>query len=280
MATESFTEGQSTITNVGPGPADLPIVGNANLKPPAGAENDGRIAGTPTTPASARSVVTGTSRGNSNKNIAHVCSFIDDMRKNIYLKKFIKASAQAVRDGIRAILQALGLADVGGAFTYITAKLRAAAQWLKTVQKYLKDIINFEKYVLAYITKIRAIIAWIRSLPARFLALLAVCLAKFLKLIKSVMTDFFKEVALGGETNDLINAAKEFANETLNTVKLATVAAAGAITIVGSATTGLLVPVSAAELKAADRTIKNYTASQPKPADIAPAEPKQKTSSP
>lgn len=261
-----------TTEPTGPAASDLPIVGNANLKPPAGAENDGRVPGTPTTPMCARSVVEGTSVGNNNKKLTHVCSFIDDMRKNIYLKKFIKSTAQAIRESIRAILKALGLSDKSGIFAAISAKLKEAARWLKTVQKFLKDVIDFEKYVLAYITKIRAIIAWITSLPARFLKMLAECLAKFLKLVKSVMTDFFKELTAGGEDtgfSDLIKSTKTLINETVTTVKLATTAAAGAVAVAGAATVGLMVPASAADVKAANKTISNYSASLPTTESVA-----------
>jgi hypothetical protein len=179
-------------------------------------------------------------------------------------------------------LKFLGFSDKTGAFAAIAAKLKEAARWLKQVQKFLKDVINFEKYVLAYITKIRALIAWIRSLPARFLALLAQCLAKFLKLIKNVLTDFWKELTAGqdSEFSDMIKSAKNLVNETVNTVKLAGVAAAGAVTIVGAATTGLLVPVSAAELKAANKTIANYTATLPKVENSTPTAPSQNKSKP
>jgi len=255
-----------------PGAKDLPpAVGNENLKPPPGAENDGRVEGTPTIPASARGIVDKTSRGNNNKKLVHVCSFIDEMQKNIYLKKFIKASAQYIRDGIRWVMKTLGLTDRTGAFAWITAKLKEAVRWLKQVQKFLKDVINFERYVLAFITKIRALIAWIRSLPARFMALLAQCLTKFLKLVGSVFTDFFKELTAGEDTGfgDLLKETKNLLNETANTVKLATAAAAGAVTIVGMATTGLMIPASAADLKAANKTIAQYEATQPSNAQIS-----------
>lgn len=243
-----------------------PVLGNENLKPPPGAENDGRVVGTSTIPMSARGVVAKTSRGNNNKKLVHVCNFIDEMRKNVHLKKFIKATAQYIRDGIRFVLKTLGFTDKTGVFAAIAARLKEAARWLKQVQKFLKDVIDFERYVLAYITKIRALIAWIRSLPKRFLALLAQCLAKFLKLIGSVLTDFFKELTAGPDTtgiSDMIQSTKSFVNETIKTVKLAGVAAAGAVTIVGMATTGLLIPASAAELAAANKTIANYGSTLP-----------------
>ena len=249
-----------------PSAKDLPpTVGNENLKPPAGAENDGRVVGVPTIPMCARGIVDKTSRGNNNKKLVHVCSFIDEMQKNIYLKKFVKSTAQSIREGIRAILKFLGFSDRTGVFAAITAKLKEAVRWLKTVQKFLKDVINFEKYVLSYITKIRALITWIRSLPARFIALLAQCLAKFLKLVGSVFSDFFKELTAGEDTGfgDLIKETKTLLNETANTVKLATVAAAGAVTVVGMATTGLMIPASAADLKAANQTIKKYESTLP-----------------
>lgn len=254
-----------TVEPSGPAATDLPIVGNENLKPPPGAENDGRVPGTPTIPMCARSVITRTSRDNNNKKLAHVCSFIDEMRKNIYLKKFIKSTAQAIREQIRNILKILGLSDKSGAFAAISAKLKEAARWLKTVQKFLKDVIDFERYVLAYVTKIRAIIAWIRSLPARFLALLAQCLAKFLKLVGSVLTDFWQELTAGSDSGlgELVSSAKTLANETIKTVQLAGTAAAGVVVIAGAATTGLLVPTSAAEVSAANRTIANYNATLP-----------------
>jgi len=269
----------------GPAATDLPIVGNENLKPPEGAENDGRVPGTPTTAMCARSVVVGTSAGNNNKKLTHVCGFIDDMSKNIYLKKFIKSTAQSIRESIRAILKTLGLSDKSGIFAAISAKLKEAARWLKTVQKFLKDVINFEKYVLAYITKLRAIIAWILSLPARFLRMLAECLAKFLKLVKSVMTDFFKELTASGEDtsfSDLISSTKSLINETVTTVKLAGTAAAGAVAIAGAATVGLLVPASAAEVAAANKTISTYNATLPTTDSVAAlsAPPPQKKSTP
>jgi hypothetical protein len=255
-----------------PQATDVPVViGNQNLTPPPGAENDGRVVGTPTIPASARGVVINTSRGNNNRKLTHVCSFIDEMQKNIYLKKFIKATAQAIRDGIRYVMKTLGFADRTGVFAWITAKLKEAVRWLKQVQKFLKDVINFERYVLAYITKIRAFITWIRSLPARFMALLAQCLTKFLKLVGSVLTDFFKELTAGPDNGfgALISETKNLISNTVTTVKLATTAAAGAVTIAGMATTGLMVPASAADLKAANKTIAAYEASLPSNASVA-----------
>jgi hypothetical protein len=90
-------------------------------------------------------------------------------------------------------------------------------------------------------------------------------LAKFLKLVRSVLSDFWKELTAGSDSGlgDLINSAKTLANETIKTVQLAGTAAAGVVVIAGAATTGLLVPTSAAEVSAANRTIANYKATLP-----------------
>jgi hypothetical protein len=236
-----------------------------NINGPKNAPNSGYVVGAPSTAALSRGLVFGTVKHNNNQKRAHVCGFIDEMRKNVELKKFVKASAQYIREGIRAVLKVLGLSDTSGAFAAITAKLKEAARWLKTVQKFLKDVINFEKYVLAYITKIRALIQWIMSLPAKLIALLAQCLAKFLRLVKNVMSDFFKELTAGSDTGfgEVVSATKELINEGIATVNLAATAATGAVVIAGAATAGLLVPVSASELAAANKTIKNYTATLP-----------------
>jgi hypothetical protein len=254
-------------------PTDLPaVVGEANLTPPAVNGNDGRIAGAPSIPSSARGKIIGTSNHYTNKRRSHVCGFIDEMRKNVYLKQFIKASAAAIREGIRYVIKSLGLTDKSGVFTQIVATLRTVQRWLKTVQYYLKKILDFEKYVLAYIVKIRAIIQWLMSLPAKLLKLLKECLVKFLKLVKNVFTDFLKELTAGtGESGvvQIISETKKTINEAVATVKSAAAVAAGAVTIAGYATAGFAVPVSNADLAAANKTIAAYESSQPTTDSVA-----------
>jgi hypothetical protein len=210
------------------------------------------------------------------------------MRKNIYLKKFIKATAQKIRESIRYILKALGFSDKSGAFSWITAKLKEAARWLKTVQKFLKDVINFEKYVLAYITKIRAIIQWILSLPAKLLALLGDCLKKLISALKSIFTDALSEasaeIPLGGDGDtgfsDAIKAAKDTMSAAGDLLKTTSAAVAGAAVIATSATVGLISPVSASDVAAANKTITAYESSIPKSSESSAATPEQNKSAP
>lgn len=172
---------------------------------------DGKTAGNPTLPGLARGLVDGTLISYTNSKIEHACDFIDDLRKNVELKKYIKAAAKYIRDGIRLLLEALGI-DATGTFSWIIDTMKAAARELRYIQKeIIQPIIDFEKYVLAYIVRIRKIIAWLQSLPARFKALLAACYAKLLRLVTSIFTDFFQELTADTGIGDVFAAANELA---------------------------------------------------------------------
>lgn len=269
---QAYIISQSQFTYPADSPKELPVVAEANLSPPGRFGNEGRIAGAPSIHASARGKITGTSTHYTNTRRTHVCGFIDEMRKNVYLKEFIKASADAIREGIRFILKTLGFTDKTGVFTQIIATLRTVQRWLKTVQYYLKKVLDFEKYVLAYIVKIRAIIQWIISLPAKLLKLLAECLAKFLKLVKNVFTDFLKELGTGSDptgVGELITETRNTVNEAVNTVKSAATVAGTAVMIAGYATAGFAVPVSQADLNAANKTIASYESTLPSNESVA-----------
>ena len=74
----------------------------------------------------------------------------------------------------------------------------------------IQPIIDFEKYVLAYITKLRAMIAWILSLPARLLAILQDCLQRLLKLIANIFSDIgqgFSDGLSDSSFQEVIDAA-------------------------------------------------------------------------
>ena len=247
-----------------------------NAKPQVVYTGDAPVSGGPSnTPQTATGDIRNTTIAISNKRREHVCDFVLEMQKNIALKKFIKATAKAIRDAIRYVIKALGLSDRSGVFTEAINEIKAFARELRRIQKeIIQPIIDFERYVLAYITKIRAIVQWILSLPARLLQLLRDCLERLLKLIGNVFTDFLKEL---GPTStdtgikDLIDASKELATEAGNTIKKASEAVALGAAIPVAATAGLLVPVSQSELDAANSVIKLYETQNPGVAEITDA---------
>ena len=252
-----------------PSTVSVTFVGGTAVESPAPApvhSGDGPAKGNPQQPGIARSQIANTSVGFANDNLAHVCDFVSEMQKNINLKKYTKAIAKQIRDAIRAVLKALGLTDATGEASWLANTLKAIAREINYINKQiLQPILDFEKYVVAYIAKLRAIIAWILSLPAKFLALLQDCLARLLKLIGAIFTDIGAGLSDGfsegdGNYDEIIKEAKAAASAASNTVKLTIAAAAGAVNIAGAATVGLLVPTSQAELNAANATIAAYEA--------------------
>jgi len=216
--------------------------------------------------------IKGTTIHRRNKSLIHSCDFANDLKKSIYLKKFLKSIARWVREGIRKLMQFLGFSDASGSFSSIINALKKLAKELKYIKtEYIDPIIEFEKYVLAVLVKIRAIIQWILSLPAKLLALLAACLLKLLKSLVQMFVDAWKEA--GAELGQSADAGKSF-EELSGAIKdaataagellTATSTAAGlAVGIAVSATVGLVAPVTEAEVTAANKTITNYSGSVP-----------------
>lgn len=252
-----------------PSTVSVTFVGNNTIESPAPQvvhSGDGTSKGNPQQPAIARSQVANTSVGYANDHLSHVCDFVSEMQKNINLKKYTKALAKQIRDAIRYIMKTLGLTDTTGEASWLANTLKSFAREINNINKQiLQPIIDFEKYVVAYITKLRAIVAWILSLPAKFLAMLQDCLARLIKLIGAIFSDIGAGLSEGfsegsGDYNQILNEAKAVAKVAGDTIKLSVTAAAGAVNIVGSGTVGLLVPTSQAELDAANATISAYEA--------------------
>lgn len=231
-------------------------------------KNDGPTPKNPTIPSGARSITKNTSVGAANDNLAHVCDFVSEIQKNINFKKYAKALAKEIRKAIRAVLKALGFSDATGQASVIIGALKEIKAELDYINKeVLQPILDFQKYVVAYITKLRAILQWIQSLPAKFLAMLQDCLNRIIKQIGSV----FKDIGAGlsdrsdeisepnnKQLDELIKDSKALANTVKTTVDTSVKIVAGGITIAGNASAGLLIPTSQAELKAADAVIANY----------------------
>jgi len=250
-----------------------------NISPSTAA--DGPAIGGPTYPSTpaARGDVSG-SIASTNASLVHSCDFANDLKKNIGLKKFLKAVAKWIREGIRKIQQLMGFSDPSGTFSETINMLKSAAEFIRyVVKEYIEPIIEFEKYVLAVIVKIRAIIQWILSLPAKLLALLRDCLAKLLKSIASLFADAWAEASaeiqgadsgkgfeeLSAAVKDTVAAAKEL-------LTASTTAAGLAVGIAVSGTVGLLAPVSESDIAGANKTITAYSGSVPSALEV-PSDP-------
>lgn len=164
-------------------------------------------------PALGVGIVEGTIVDNLNSQISHVCDFSLDIQKNIGLKKYIKAISRFIRDGIRAVKLALGFGEPSGLIFTVVEKLKAAAAFIRYVQKeYIQPVLDFQKYVLDVVVKIKKLIQWILSLPAKIFAMLKGCLTRLYKTIASIFSDAWNEAtaeeaadfAAQNPTSDLI----------------------------------------------------------------------------
>ena len=164
-------------------------------------------------PALGVGIVEGTIVDNLNSQISHVCDFSLDIQKNIGLKKYIKAISRFIRDGIRAVKLALGFGEPSGLIFTVIEKLKAAAAFIRYVQKeYIQPVLDFQKYVLDVVVKIKKLIQWILSLPAKIFAMLKGCLTRLYKTIASIFSDAWNEAtaeeaadfAAQNPTSDLI----------------------------------------------------------------------------
>jgi hypothetical protein len=164
-------------------------------------------------PALGVGIVEGTIVDNLNSQISHVCDFSLDIQKNIGLKKYIKAISRFIRDGIRAVKLALGFGEPSGLIFTVIEKLKAAAAFIRYIQKeYIQPVLDFQKYVLDVVVKIKKLIQWILSLPAKIFAMLKDCLTRLYKTIASIFSDAWNEAtaeeaadfAAQNPTSDLI----------------------------------------------------------------------------
>jgi hypothetical protein len=164
-------------------------------------------------PALGVGIVEGTIVDNLNSQISHVCDFSLDIQKNIGLKKYVKAISRFIRDGIRAVKLKLGFGDSSGVIFTIIEELKAAAAFIRYVQKeYIQPVLDFQKYVLDVVVKIKKLIQWILSLPEKIFSMLKGCLTRLYKTIASIFADAWNEAtaeeaadfAAQNPTSDLI----------------------------------------------------------------------------
>jgi hypothetical protein len=259
-----------------------PVVSTTSASATPGNANDVSSVGLPTQSPQTRGDVSG-SINSTNQQLVHSCDFSLALQKNMALRKYIRAIAKWIREGIRKLRQSMSFGDPSGSYSEIINMLKAVAEYVQYVNdEYIQPIIEFEKYVLAVIVKIRAIIQWILSLPAKILAMLNECLTKMLKALGQIFTDEW--AAAGAEVGaiqssdsgkafeELSAAAKSAYTATKDLLTASTTAAGLAVGIAVSGTVGLLQPTSEAEITAANATITSYTGSIPAGLEV-PADP-------
>jgi hypothetical protein len=263
-----------------------PVVATTSASAKPGNANDVSTVGLPSQSPQTRGDVSG-SIASTNEQLIHSCDFSVALKKNMALRKYIRAIAKWIREGIRSMQLLMSGADSSGVFSQVIDALQSIAEFVQYVNdEYIQPIIEFEKYVLAVLIKIRAIIQWILSLPAKILAMLKECLTKLLAALGSIIMDEW--AAAGAEVDaemgvvpstdagkgfsELAAAAKDAYNATADLLSASTTAAGLAVGIAVSGTVGLLAPVSESDIAGANATITAYAGTIPDALEV-PADP-------
>jgi hypothetical protein len=182
--------------------------------------------GSPTTPALARGKLKDTMDDRMANSLAHHCDFGINLSRRIGLKKYFKAIAQAIRTAIRGIKRALGLGDASGVISTIINKVKAIVQEINNyVKQYVKPIQQFLIKVIKFIAYVKKVIAWIISLPARFLKYLRECLTALMSALSKVFLDelFSGEPGstIGKDISAVLKEAKQITTTISTTIALA-----------------------------------------------------------
>jgi ABC-type molybdate transport system permease subunit len=123
----------------------------------------------------------------------HSCDISDEIRVKILTKRqSVMMAVKWLRDKISALISFESGSAIG---QWVKASVNQLTALLKSVQRFLKFINDVILEIAALIAKIRQLINWILSLPARLLILLQECLTHFFNTIGEAFT---AELSIGG----------------------------------------------------------------------------------
>jgi len=145
----------------------------------------------PTTPRIVRGVIDGTQIGVTNNNQSHICDISLELSKDVALARLKFGQViQSIRDAIRALIAALGL-DPSGEFSKVITLFKKLTAELKKIQAWLEEIADYSKVIIEYARKVKALIDYILSLPAKLYELLKDCLSNFLSAVATGLAELF-----------------------------------------------------------------------------------------
>jgi hypothetical protein len=192
----------------------------------------------------------------ANQNREHVCDIIGLMERNAALQRLqFSEFVTKIRDGIKALLKALGLTP-SGETVYWIEQAKILARELSNIAKSISELADLATVIVDFAKKVRAMIDYINSLPAKLYNLLKQCLSELVASLTSGLSDLF---SLGGTTdfseaiaafNDVKTAAGEIYTAGLKVV-------AAPVAIVQALTT----PGSSTDIEAAGVTLNTYLSS-------------------
>lgn len=199
--------------------------------------------GQPTNAPLSRGVTAGTAIAMANANLAHACDFRFELNFDIGIGTLINpvtAIQNAIKAGknraaemtrfliskindelrllMKGIIAALGIDPTGQvsmSVSYAKDLFRKVNEITKKVAEQVENI----SFVVNMIKDVQQIIDYLKSLPAKFLAIVKECILKFMAAIQNVIGQF-KAIpgAIGSNLQGVLDSLQQSANDTTNTV--------------------------------------------------------------
>jgi hypothetical protein len=245
----------------------IPQLGFSDRRTPAQIANSPRlpegvvadVKGEPSLPPTARGKVEDTGLNVSNQNLTHVCDFTNELQRDLALVRLeFSALMNKIRQAIRAFIASLGL-DPSGEISRLVSLAKSLLRELKYIQDIIQEIVDIKNVLIEYARKVRAMIDYILSLPAKLLALLQDCLQNFLGSIASVISGLLQVPGLEGleaspDIGELMATLEEAGNVTRKIIQ----DSIDIVTLPAQLTVAILTPSSSEEMNQAGNTISNF----------------------
>lgn len=215
----------------------LPGINTVLIKQPQGAPKmpAGQLGfsdrlGEPSLPPLSRSVVQFTAIDTSNRSRAHVCDISYEVDQTVSaIRNLFGPVFDVIRKLINAVIGATCLDPTGIAKTIVDI-VRKVTAFVKDATRVIKEIQKTIGAFLEVVRKVKAIISYILSLPAKAAAFFKDCVKKFTAILKkglkNLFTDLAGDVGAGGlgeivkAVEDGVGAVKELAVSTSTVIAL------------------------------------------------------------
>lgn len=172
---------------------------------------DGPTKGKPSIAGGAYKVDPSTSIFWINKNLIHACDISYEVdQATAAIRNFFGTIVQAIRLAINAIISALNL-DPTGIAKRIAETIRAVVRIIKQINDVLKTIVRAIRIIILIARKVKAMIDYILSLPARWLAFFKECLGRLYKILAAGLLSLFPDLGGGFDIGiaDVVAAVRE-----------------------------------------------------------------------
>lgn len=172
---------------------------------------DAITAGNPTTSNLARGISDNTGVAVADNNREHACDIAVYIQTTMAKTKVLAGDlVRTIRAAIRKIIDALGISPASSG---MTEYLKDLARRIKEITRWINEkIVETAKYIEG-IRKIRAIIEYILSLPAKLLAMFQKCLKEAYGELAKGIFSIASSLSVDTGTSGLGDAAKEVLNE-------------------------------------------------------------------